>query len=92
MESTLTFSSARSNILTRLAALMELSPQLAIFVPACIEGAARKVGWLESQFAQEMFRNTELRDYVAQTIRKIADSAEGREMIRDYTRKVEVAQ
>ena len=74
-------SPVRRNLLARLAALLNLSPSTAIFLPTCIEVCARKTGWADARFIEEMFRNTELRSYIAERIGYIAGTAEGQQEI-----------
>jgi len=68
----------------RLAARLDLSPSSAVLLPTVVEVAARKAGWLEPRFVDEVFRNDELRDYVAERIAYIATTEAGREAIRDF--------
>ena len=78
-------SPARLDVFTRLAALLELTPSTAVLLPAVVEVAARKVGLLESVFVAELFRNSKLRDYVAERIGFLAENDETcREAIRDF--------
>jgi hypothetical protein len=66
MESTpIVGSPVRRNLLARLAERLSLSPSKAIFLPTCIEVCARKTGWAEVRFIEEMFGNAELRSYIA---------------------------
>lgn len=82
MESTpLVGSPIRRNLLARLAELLNLSPSKAIFLPTCVEVCARKTGWAEARFIEEMFGNAELRSYIAERIGYIASTAEGQQEI-----------
>ena len=82
MESTpIVGSPVRRNLLARLAERLSLSPSKAIFLPTCIEVCARKAGWAEVRFIEEMFGNAELRSYIAERIGYIASTAEGQQEI-----------
>ena len=67
------------NLLT-LARLLNLSDDQVAVLPACVERMGQSVGMTVGQFSTQCLGNVALRDYLGEVVRKVANTAEGKEV------------